>query len=239
MGRVHDRYPFQRPFRKGAASCGSITAAAGSTTISRRAFLRPETTRSGPLSDWRPCGGTASCRIDAGDEAGVLRTRPVIFPGRELRVNADASRGSLQVEIITVTEDPDPSCWIGASVRRAACGVRPLVEPALTADSTDCPVRWTHGTDISGLSGRLLAFRFHLRNASLYSFWISTDVEPPAPIRTGGEKAGTVFMILAHAAHPPRALPQESTAATSAHLALPRCKTKTEKVRSGEDRPEK
>lgn len=42
----------------------------------------------------------------------------------------------------------------------------------LTADSTDCPVRWTHGPDIAGLGGRLLAFRFHLRNASLYGFWI-------------------------------------------------------------------
>lgn len=104
----------------------------------------------------------------------MLRTRPVIFPaGRELRVNVDASRGSLQVEIIPVTEDPDAQLldW-GIQHGEPLAGFDLSSSLPLTADSTDCPVRWTHGTDISGLGGRLLAFRFHLRNASLYGFWI-------------------------------------------------------------------
>ena len=136
--------------------------------------MRPDTTRSGPAIGLATLRRDGFVSYDGGDEAGVLRTRPVIFPaGRELRVNADASRGSLQVEIITVTEDPDAQLldW-GIQYGEPLAGFDLSSSLPLTADSTDCPVRWTHGTDISGLSGRLLAFRFHLRNASLYSFWI-------------------------------------------------------------------
>jgi len=111
---------------------------------------------------------------DTGDDEGILRTKPVIFPaGRELRVNADASRGSLQVEIITVTEDPEAQLrdW-GIQYGEPLEGFDLSSSLPLTADSVDHAMQWTHGADIAGLGDRLLAFRFRLRNASLYSFWI-------------------------------------------------------------------
>ena len=88
-------------------------------------------------------------------------------------MNADASRGSLQVEIITVTEDPEAQLrdW-GIQYGEPLEGFDLSSSLPLTADSVDHAMQWTHGADIAGLGDRLLAFRFRLRNASLYSFWI-------------------------------------------------------------------
>ena len=111
---------------------------------------------------------------DAGDDMGVLRTRPVIFPaGHHLHVNADASRGSLQVEIIAVSENADAQLqdW-GIEYEGPVEGFDLSSSVPLTENSTDHVTGWAHGGDIAGLSNRLLAFRFHLRNTSLYSFWI-------------------------------------------------------------------
>ena len=109
-----------------------------------------------------------------GGETGVLQTRPLIFSaGRRLGVNAEASRGSLHVEVIAVTEDPAAELqdW-GIQDGEPIAGFAISTCLPLTADSTDHAVTWTHGGDFADLRDRLVAFRFHLRNASLYSFWI-------------------------------------------------------------------
>ena len=98
--------------------------------------------------------------MDAGLEGGSLTTRPVIFKGKHLFVNADASQGELRVEVLE------------ADGRPIAPFVADSCEP-LHADDTCQPVKWKTGDDLSALTDRAVRFRFHLRNAKLYAFWVS------------------------------------------------------------------
>ncbi len=45
----------------------------------------------------------------------------------------------------------------------------------IRADSTLQMVRWAGAKDLSALAGQPVKFRFHLRNGSLYAFWVSPD----------------------------------------------------------------
>ena len=100
--------------------------------------------------------------MDAGDVPGVLTTRPVRFRGKRLFVNAAAARGQLQVEIL------DPQGAVHPPFSLANC------EP-IAADKTLLEVKFRGADDLSALAGSPVRLRFHLRNGSLYSFWISPD----------------------------------------------------------------
>ncbi len=95
--------------------------------------------------------------VEAGPAEGSLTTRPFRCSGGELRVNADAAGGSLQVEAITLYGAPIPG------FTRADC-------TPIDSDSTDHVVRWKGGNlDPAGQPVRL---RFFLRQSSLYSFQV-------------------------------------------------------------------
>lgn len=100
--------------------------------------------------------------MGAGDEGGELTTRPVVFRGRFLFVNLDASRGELRAEVLDLNGNP--------------------IEPFTLAhclpvhgDSTKTVVTWRHGRDLSSLAGTPVRFRFHVRSGKLYSFWVSAS----------------------------------------------------------------
>ncbi|MBN1343341.1 MAG: hypothetical protein JXQ73_11710 [Phycisphaerae bacterium] len=100
--------------------------------------------------------------MDAGEAGGMLTTRPLVFRGKHLFVNVDAPQGELRVEVL------DES---GQSVKpftREAC--RPV-----SCDKTLARVSWEGAEELSGLSGRPVRFRFHLRRGKLYAFWVSPD----------------------------------------------------------------
>ncbi|MAG34917.1 MAG: hypothetical protein CL878_01495 [Dehalococcoidia bacterium] len=100
--------------------------------------------------------------INAGTEEGRLLTRPLGFSGRHLHVNAEvAPDGELRVGF--VKQD-------GASVE----GFSPDDCEPITADSIDIPVEWKDGRDMRALANSDVRLDFRLRNAKLYSFWIST-----------------------------------------------------------------
>ncbi len=100
--------------------------------------------------------------MDAGDTEGTLTTRPVIFTGRYVFVNIEASQGSLRVEILGVHGN------VIAPFSLERC--KPI-----RADNTLQAVQWRGTDDLSALSGRPVRFRFHLRNGRLYAFWVSPD----------------------------------------------------------------
>ena len=104
--------------------------------------------------------GFASMEADA--SGGVLTTRPLTFRGKCLFVNLDALQGELRVEVV----DGD-----GKSI--APFGVDSCVP--LCADDTCQLVKWGPGDDLSALAGQPVRLRFHLRNASLYAFWVSPE----------------------------------------------------------------
>jgi hypothetical protein len=100
--------------------------------------------------------------MDAGETEGTLTTRPVQFRGRHLFVNLDAPAGELRVEVLDEQDKPL------APFSRANC-------VPVHADQTRAPVRWKGATDLARLAGRPVRFRFHLRKAKLYAFWVSPE----------------------------------------------------------------
>ncbi|HPW75614.1 MAG TPA: hypothetical protein PLJ32_06520 [Kiritimatiellia bacterium] len=96
--------------------------------------------------------GMATLRRDgfaSMDGNGTLTTRPVVFTGKHLFVNAS---GSLSVELLDAASSQ-------------------VLLPPLTADSVDS-TRHRLG-NVSAFAGRPVRFRFRLTNASLYAFWVS------------------------------------------------------------------
>ena len=93
--------------------------------------------------------------IDAGN--GVLTTRPIRMSGERLVVNADASEGSVAVEIL----EPGGTPIEGFGRKNAA---------AAKGDSLRHNMKWARGSDVSALKGRPIVLKFHLERSRLFSF---------------------------------------------------------------------
>jgi hypothetical protein len=91
--------------------------------------------------------------MDAGAEEGMLLTRPFEIPGPRLFVNVATPGGELRIDVLG--DD-------GAVLARS--------EPS-TGDLVQKRVSWRDG-DLETLVGRKVRFRFRLRNAQLYSYWL-------------------------------------------------------------------
>jgi hypothetical protein len=100
--------------------------------------------------------------MEAGSEGGTLTTRPVTFSGSRVFVNADAREGEVRAEILDEKGTPI------APYTLANC--RPVV-----GDSTLASVNWAGADDVQALRGKTVRFRFDVRRASLYAFWVSRD----------------------------------------------------------------
>lgn len=100
--------------------------------------------------------------MDANQEAGYLTTHPLVFGGRRLFVNANASKGEVRAEVLSDGGEPL------VPFTRRDC--RPLL-----ADGCCQPVVWKGAEDLARLRNTTVRFRFHLTNAQLFSFWISPD----------------------------------------------------------------
>ncbi|MEQ2008048.1 MAG: M56 family metallopeptidase [Limisphaerales bacterium] len=103
--------------------------------------------------------------LDAGPEGGVMTTKPVTFTGKFMFVNmkTNAPDGEMRIEIL----DADGNALEHFSRAKSI---------ALAADQTLMGVNWVGEkgglNDLSALIGKPVRFRFHLKNASLYSFWV-------------------------------------------------------------------
>jgi len=95
---------------------------------------------------------------NAGPQGGEFVTPPLIYSGRELRLNIDTSAmGTARVELLGPLGAPATGC----ELRNA--------EPIITNDVGHL-VRWRNGSDVSKFQGIPVALRFVLSNARLYSF---------------------------------------------------------------------
>jgi hypothetical protein len=90
---------------------------------------------------------------------GTLVTRPIMFNGRFLFVNARVA-GELRVEVL------DKEGGVIAPYTAARC-------VPLEGDRTRMGVTWEGVRDLSTLSGRPVRFRFSLQGGALYAFWVS------------------------------------------------------------------
>ena len=95
--------------------------------------------------------------LDADEGEGVLLTRPLVWRGSTLWINADAAEGEVEVEILDEAGD----LWrTGHSRNRSA---------PIGGDQTRMAVDF--GGDLSHLKNQTVRLRFYLRNARFYSFW--------------------------------------------------------------------
>jgi len=95
--------------------------------------------------------------LDAGRDGGMVETVPLTPSGDRLFVNADASKGELRVEVLDSEGRPVPG------YRDEDC------IPART-DSVRHHIRWGERDRLP--DGKPLRLRFHLRDASLFSYAI-------------------------------------------------------------------
>ena len=106
--------------------------------------------------------GLATLRLDGfvsveTEHEGTLTTKPLVFLGDTLVVNANAQGGSLVVEALDVKGKVIKGFAVGDCAR-------------ITTDSVRHVVTWKGKPDCHLLQGRPIRLRFHLKNAKLYSF---------------------------------------------------------------------
>ena len=101
----------------------------------------------------------------AGDELGVLITKPFILDGERLEVNVDARGykshpGQMKVEVTDIMGDGLPGFTVGEAEEIRESGFR-------------LPVRWKDGDNLGNLKGKTVRLRFYMRETRLYSFCFS------------------------------------------------------------------
>jgi hypothetical protein len=125
--------------------------------------------------------------LDASTNPGTLTTRPVRFTGKYLFVNAAARGGELRIEALDESGSPvEPFTLRNCS--------------AIRTDKTLISVHWKGAHDLASLAGKPVRFRFHLRNGSLYAFWVSSDRSGASSgfVAAGGPKfRGTADVAMA------------------------------------------
>jgi len=109
------------------------------------------------------CIGLAKIRldgfvsVDACDGRGALTTKPLVFDGNHLIINADATGGSIAVEI----QDTG-----GKAIKTYALSDC----RTFTASAVHHRVAWNGGASLAALAGRPVRLKFVLANARLYAF---------------------------------------------------------------------
>jgi len=100
--------------------------------------------------------------MDAMGRSGTLTTKPVQFSGSRLFVNVDSLAGDLRVEVLDQQGRPLPGYGKADSL------------PIRVDNTLQMGTGKSHA-DLTGSAGKPIRFRFHLREGSLYSFWVSAD----------------------------------------------------------------
>jgi hypothetical protein len=121
------------------------------------------------ITRWR-LDGWVSAQADG---EGVLTTKPLVAAGDQLLINADASKGSVTVEILDENGNPI------AGLAKAD------VEP-LAADEIHHVVKFGGKDDfMKALTAKTIALRFYVKDADLYSFQFKGAPDPVEPIVIG------------------------------------------------------
>jgi hypothetical protein len=95
---------------------------------------------------------------DAAYDGGELTTVPLVFKGRELRLNTDTGAlGALRVELLD-------------EQGRALEGFRESECDAINGNFIDRRVTWRGSGNVGGLEGRVVRIRFVMRSAKLFAF---------------------------------------------------------------------
>lgn len=109
--------------------------------------------------------------LDAGDETGIIITRPLIFDGDKLTLNVNAEAGQVKVAIVALHGKE----YTGYNVALTNPAKKPVrgfgigdCDPIAT-DSVRQVVTWKGSSDVSALAGQLVRLRFEMKNSKLYA----------------------------------------------------------------------
>jgi len=171
--------PFRKPIisvseRKGDWNWGNVQSVGGCCLVVGDKLYIYHSGRAGnPQKDteknyWDSGGSTGLgflrrdgfASMDAAAKEGMLLTRPLRFSGKYMFVNADADEGELTVEVL------DKTGKVIEPFSRRNC-------LPVSTDKTLQPVKWKGARDLSALAGKVVKFRFHLKDGRLYAFWVS------------------------------------------------------------------
>ena len=95
--------------------------------------------------------------VHAPYEGGEMVTRPLTFDGNELVINfATSASGKIHCEIQDAEGQPMPGFTLTDCVE-------------IGGDEIERTVRWTGGSDVSGLAGRPVRLRFVMKDADLFA----------------------------------------------------------------------
>lgn len=180
VGYSRDGFHWSRPDRrplvpvsekKGAWNWGNIQSAGGCMLVVRDKLYFYVSGRAGVDGSSQSgvsTTGLATLRrdgfasMDAAGKEGTLTTRAVRFTGERLFVNVAAGSGELRVELLD-----ERNRVIVPFTRKNSMRLR--------GDVTIAEMKWKSRKDLASLAGKPVKFRFHLKNARLYSFWITAD----------------------------------------------------------------
>jgi hypothetical protein len=122
-----------------------------------------------PSQDWSSAIGLAITRLDgyaswraSGNDVGELVTQPFRCSGDRLFVNADASHGSVTVEVL------DDAGKVIPGFETTAC--KPIQADTLAGDGAAGWMRWSRHETRKGLIGKTIQLRFTLKDADLFAF---------------------------------------------------------------------
>ena len=95
--------------------------------------------------------------INAPYSGGEFRTRPLVFSGEDLFINANTSAaGTIQVEILDKNGQPIPGYELEHS-------------PVLTGNWIEKKIRWVDDKNVASLAGQEVILRFVMKDADLYA----------------------------------------------------------------------
>ena len=100
--------------------------------------------------------------MNANKNIESLTTRPVMFKGSHLFINANTQHGEMKVEILNENNTPIKSYTAEDCV-------------PVSIDTTSQCIRWKNTDNLLPLIGSRIKFKFYVENGSLYSFWISKN----------------------------------------------------------------
>jgi hypothetical protein len=108
--------------------------------------------------------GFSSLHPKTRNEPGYIITRPLDFSGKALYLNANAGKGTIQVEVLSGDQDNDLQPISGFTLQESV---------PIEGDSIEQLVTWKGSRDLSSLAGKRVRLKFHLNGLSaLYSFRI-------------------------------------------------------------------
>ena len=101
------------------------------------------------------------CSLKAEEKEGWLVTKPVVITGRFLAVNVSVREGYLEAEIVKPNGEQIP----GFS--------RKDFDRVENEDVTYRKLTWQRKSDLKAITGKPVRVKFYLKNAEIYSFWMS------------------------------------------------------------------